>query len=200
MGPVRFLRRRFLPPVKRAVIRGHKRRGSLLVSDTTLRDGEQMPGATLDPADKLAIAHRLAAVGCHSLDCGFPASSEADREAIRMIAAEVKGPVLTALCRTLPGDIDAAHECLAGLPLQRRGVSLFIGTSPLHRRDKLGKSKAEVMRIALDAVAYAAERFIVVSLAAEDASRTEPEFLAELMREACDAGVSSFGIDRKSVV
>ena len=194
MSPLRFLRRRFVPPVKRAIIRGHKRRGSLLVSDTTLRDGEQMPGATLDPQDKLAIAHRLAAVGVHSLDCGFAASSPADVDAIRLIAAEVDGPVLTSLARTVASDIDAAHEALDGLPMHRRGVSLFIGTSPLHRRDKLRKSKSEILDIAMAAVAHAAERFSVVSLAAEDASRTEPEFLADFAREAAAAGVSSLGL------
>ena len=106
MSPFQFLRRRFVPPVKRAIIRGHKRRGSLLLSDTTLRDGEQMPGATLDPEDKLAIAKHLAAVGMHSIDCGFAASSKADADAIRLIAGEVDGPVLTSLARTVIGDID----------------------------------------------------------------------------------------------
>lgn len=194
MSVLGFLRRRFVPPVRRAIIRQHKRRGSLLVSDTTLRDGEQMPGATLDPDDKVAIAQELARVGVHSIDAGFAAASEADRDAIRRIAAAVSGPVITALARTVPGDIDAADEALDGLPLPKRGVSMFIGTSPTHRRDKLGKSKAETLRLAIDAVRHAAERFTIVSLAAEDASRTEPEFLAELATEAIAAGASSFAI------
>ena len=194
MSPLRFLRRRFVPPIRRAIIRGHRRRGSLLISDTTLRDGEQMPGATLDPDDKVAIARELAAIGVHSIDAGFAAASRQDTDAIRRIAAAVDGPVITSLARTLPSDIDAADAALEGLPLQRRGVSLFIGTSPIHRRHKLGKSRSETLKLAIDAVRHAAERFSVVSLAAEDSSRTEPDFLAELAREAIAAGISSLGL------
>src|SRR5690606_7085767 len=85
--------------VKRAVVAHHRRSKMVLFSDTTLRDGEQMPGATLEPEDKLRIALALEEAGVHSLDAGFPASSEADVEAIRRMVGVVKKPVLTALCR-----------------------------------------------------------------------------------------------------
>src|SRR3989337_1681913 len=106
--------RRAKSAVKQAVIRHHRRSGAVLFSDTTLRDGEQMPGATLEPDDKLRIALALERAGVHSLDAGFPASSAADIEAIRRMVPAVQKPVLTALCRTVRHDIDAADEALAG--------------------------------------------------------------------------------------
>lgn len=179
--------------VKRVVISHHKRSGVVLFSDTTLRDGEQMPGATLDPDEKVRIALALEEAGVHSLDAGFPASSEADVEAIRRMVGVVKKPVLTALCRTLPGDVDAADRALEGQPKHKRGVSLFCGTSPLHREHKLGKTKAEVLRIVEEAVGYAASKFEIVSFACEDASRTERDFLCECYRTAIAAGATTIG-------
>ena len=193
MSITRFLRSRVLGTVKREIVRQHRRRGSLLFSDTTLRDGEQMPGATLEPDQKVEIAQALAAYGVHSLDAGFPASSEADREAIRRMVGVVKGPVLTALCRTTRGDVDAAREVLDQQPMHKRGVSLFVGASPLHRRDKLGKTKGQVLAMIEDAVGYAAGRFSIVSFAPEDASRTETDFLHECYRTAVAAGATSLG-------
>ena len=179
--------------VKRAVISHHRRSDTVLFSDTTLRDGEQMPGATLEPEDKLRIALALEAAGVHSLDAGFPASSTADIEAIRMMIGVVTRPVLTALCRTVSGDIDAAEEALEGNPRRKRGVSLFCGTSPLHRKHKLKKDQAEVLGLITDAVAYASGKFDIVAFSPEDASRTEREYLAEVYREAIDAGATTIG-------
>lgn len=193
MSLKRFLKRRITNTVKRAVIRQHRRRGSLLFSDTTLRDGEQMPGATLDPDQKVEIALALAEMGVHSLDAGFAASSRADIEAIQKMVGVVKGPVLTSLCRTIKSDVDAAAEALEGQPGHKRGVSLFCGTSPLHRKDKLGKTKAEIVELIVETVGYAAERFEIVSFGPEDASRTEPDFLSEVYREAIAAGATSAG-------
>lgn len=192
-GFLRGARRRVTRIVKEQVIRHHKRSGTVLFSDTTLRDGEQMPGATLDPDDKLRIAQALEALGIHSLDAGFPASSEADRIAIRKMVPEVPGLVLTALCRTVQGDIDAADEALAGRPVHKRGVSLFCGTSPLHRQFKLQKSEAEILTLITDAVRYAADKFEIVTIGPEDASRTELPFLCQVLRESIDAGATSIG-------
>ena len=179
--------------VKRAVIRHHRRSGAVLFSDTTLRDGEQMPGATLDPVEKLQIAKALEAAGVHSLDAGFPASSQADIEAIQSMVGVIKKPVLTALCRTLPGDIDAADAALACNPPHKRGVSLFCGTSPLHRQFKLEKNKTEVLKLIVDSIQYAAEKFDIVAFSPEDASRTEVDFLCEVYREAIAAGATTIG-------
>ena len=179
--------------VRHAVIGHHKRSGAVLFSDTTLRDGEQMPGATLEPYEKLRIAQALEAAGVHSLDAGFPASSESDVEAIRMMIGAVKKPVLTALCRTVRSDIDAAGRALDGNPVHKSGVSLFCGTSPLHRQHKLQKDKTDVLKIITDSVAYAASKFRIVSFAAEDASRTEIDYLCKCCTEAIDAGATTVG-------
>ncbi len=179
--------------VKRAVINHHRRGDTVLFSDTTLRDGEQMPGATLEPHEKVRIALALEAAGVHSLDAGFPASSQADIEAIRLMIGVVKGPVLTALCRTVRGDIDAAEEALSGNSRHKRGVSLFCGTSPLHREHKLRKQQPEVLELVTDTVGYASSKFDIVAFSPEDASRTEPEFLVECYKAAIDAGATTIG-------
>lgn len=190
---IRKIRARVRNRVRDAVIQHHRKSGIVLFSDTTLRDGEQMPGATLDPDEKLQIAKALEAAGVHSLDAGFPASSEADVEAIRRMVGVIKRPVLTALCRTVNSDIDAAEKALEGNPLRKRGVSLFCGTSPLHRDHKLQKSKAEVVRIITDSVQYAGKAFRIIAFSPEDASRTELDFLCECYREAIDAGATTVG-------
>lgn len=179
--------------IKHAVIQHHRRSGLVLFSDTTLRDGEQMPGATLEPEEKVEIALALERAGVHSIDAGFPASSQQDVQAIRQMIGRVKKPVLTALCRTVRADIDAADRALAGQPAHKRGVSLFIGVSPLHREHKLQKTKTEILRIIADAVAYASEKFEIVAFGPEDASRTEPDFLCECYRVAIDAGATTLG-------
>ncbi len=192
-GFFRRAKKRVTGVVKQAIIRHHKNSGVVLFSDTTLRDGEQMPGATLDPDDKVRIALALEEAGVHSLDAGFPASSPADVEAIRRMIGVVKKPVLTALCRTVRGDVDAADEALDGNPTNKRGVSLFCGTSPLHRLHKLQKTETEVLKIITDSVAYACEKFEIVAFSPEDASRTEVPYLCQCYREAIDAGATTIG-------
>lgn len=187
------IRNRVRNVIRDAVIRHHRKSNVVLFSDTTLRDGEQMPGATLDPDEKVRIAQALDAAGIHSIDAGFPASSQADIEAIQKMVEVIKRPVLTALCRTLPSDIDAAYEALAGNPMHKRGVSLFCGTSPIHRQHKLGKDKAQVLKLITDAIQYAGEHFRIIAFSPEDASRTEMDFLCECYREAIDAGATTIG-------
>ena len=179
--------------IKQAVIQHHRRSGAVLFSDTTLRDGEQMPGATLEPQDKLEIALALEAAGVHSLDAGFPASSEQDIAAIRLMIGKVKKPVLTALCRTVAADVDAADRALQGQPAHKRGVSLLIGTSPLHREYKLQKSPAEILKIIRETVAYASSKFEIVAFSPEDASRTEPDFLFQCYQTAIASGATTVG-------
>ncbi|MCR9198629.1 MAG: pyruvate carboxyltransferase [Planctomycetaceae bacterium] len=187
------IRSRVRNRIRDAVIRRHKRSGYVLFSDTTLRDGEQMPGATLEPDEKVRIALALEEAGVHSLDAGFPASSQADVVAIQKMTQVVKRPVLTALCRTVRADVDAAEFALAGNPVHKKGVSLFCGTSPLHRQHKLQKSRSEVLRIITDSISYAAEKFKIIAFSPEDASRTEPDFLCECYRHAIDAGATAIG-------
>ncbi|MCA9079018.1 MAG: 2-isopropylmalate synthase [Planctomycetaceae bacterium] len=180
--------------IKQQVIQHHRRAGRVLFSDTTLRDGEQMPGATLEPSEKLEIALALERLGVHSLDAGFPASSAKDMEAIRLMVPAVKRPILTVLCRTVRDDITKADEALDGRPPHKRGVSLFCGTSPLHRRDKLRKSPSEVLEIITGSIQHALEHFDIVAFSPEDASRTEPEFLCDVYREAIAAGATTVGL------
>lgn len=187
------LSRQVIDKVRSAVISHHKRSGRVLISDTTLRDGEQMPGATLEPHEKVRIALALQEAGVHSLDAGFPASSESDTEAIRMMIGIVTRPVLTALCRTIRTDIDAADRALEGNPQHKRGVSLFCGTSPLHRVHKLNRSRTEILHIIADTVSYAAQRFRIVAFSPEDASRTEVDYLCQCYREAIAAGATTIG-------
>jgi 2-isopropylmalate synthase len=166
----------------------------VIFSDTTLRDGEQMPGASLRPDEKVQIARALAEVGVKSIDAGFPVCAPSEVEAIRRIAREVEGPVvISALCRTLRGDVDAAHEALAEAHPKRRAVSLFVSTSPLHREFKLNKTKAQLIDIITGSVQYARQFFHRVAFAPEDASNTEPDYLCEVYREAIAAGANTVG-------
>lgn len=162
-------------------------------SDTTLRDGEQMPGASLDPAAKLRIARALAEAGVASIDAGFPVCAATEIEAIQRIVREVPGPTISALCRTVREDIDKAWEALADARPDKRSVSLFVGTSPLHREYKLRRSTAELLHIIRDSIEYARQKFHIVSFSPEDASRTEPDVLCEIYREAIDAGARVVG-------
>ncbi len=180
-------------PVERLMVRRRKRRGRVYLSDTTLRDGEQMAGVRLGPDAKLAIARALADAGIDSIDAGFPAASAEERDAIRRIVAGVRGPVITALCRTARADIDHAADALAGGATYKTGVTLFVGVSPQHRRLKLARTRAEVVRMTVEAVRYARRTFRIVAVGAEDASRAEPEFLHEVYREAIAAGASTVG-------
>ncbi|HVJ86626.1 MAG TPA: pyruvate carboxyltransferase [Caulifigura sp.] len=188
-----WFKQRIKRVAKRLIIKHHRRAGRVMFSDTTLRDGEQMPGATLEPEDKVRIAVALEELGVHSIDAGFPASSQADVEAIRLINQAVSKPVLTCLARTLKGDIDAADAALAGRTTRKRAVSLFCGVSPIHRQHKHQKSQAEMLTMITDAIQYAATKFDVIAFGPEDGSRTEMDFLCQCYKEAIDAGASTIG-------
>lgn len=166
---------------------------TVYLGDTTLRDGEQMPGAALAPADKVRIARALAGCGVVALDAGFPAAAPSEIDAIRAIVREVPGIPVSALCRTLRADVDKAREAFDGAPRGRCGVSLFVGTSPLHREHKLRKDVAGIVAIVRDSVEYARTSFDAVGFSPEDASRTEPDVLCEIYREAIDAGATFVG-------
>lgn len=174
-----------------ALVRHVRRKGEVLISDTTLRDGEQMPGVSFTPEQKLQIAKSLEKAGVHSIDGGFAASSDADFEALRLIAKEAGDLVVMSLSRAIRGDIDAADRALAGRAPHKRGVSIFLGVSPVHREHKLRKTPEQILALIREAVGYAAERFQIVAFAPEDASRTEKDFLCECYSTAIDAGATS---------
>lgn len=175
----------------KAMVQHVRRSGSVLVSDTTLRDGDQAPGVDFTPSDKVRIAKLLEQTGVHSIDAGFAAASQDDAAALAMIAQSVPNLVVMSLCRAVRGDIDAADFALAGRALHRRGVGVFLAVSPAHREFKLHKTPQEILAIIDEAISYAAERFQIVAFAAEDASRTEPEFLCECYRTAINAGATT---------
>lgn len=165
----------------------------LIISDTTLRDGEQTPGALLDAADKVAIATALSAAGVKVIEAGFPAAGEREREAVRQVAEAVTDAMIVAFCRALPGDIDAAAEAFEGVSLKRCGVNLFLATSRLHLERKLHKTEAQLLEMITAAVSHAKTQFHTVTFGAEDASRSDPAFLCQAYRTALDAGATAIG-------
>src|SRR3989338_2614113 len=151
----------------------------IYIFDTTLRDGEQSPGAGLDEKGKLEVAKQLAQLRVDIVEAGFPVASQGDANAVRRIAKEVKGPVICALARTVQKDMDVALDCLK--PASRKRLHVFIATSEIHRRFKLNKAKDEILKIAVWAVDYARQKIEEVEFSPEDASRTEPAFLYQVL-------------------
>src|SRR4051794_9482550 len=128
----------------------------VLVFDTTLRDGEQAPGASMNLAQKMQVARALANLGVDIMEVRFPVASPGDFAAVEAIARQVQGPVICALARANRPDVDAALKAPA--PAPRRRVHVFLATSPLHRQHKLKMSKADVVRVATGAIEYARQR------------------------------------------
>ena len=164
----------------------------LTIFDTTLRDGEQSPGASLTPPQKLEIARQLAKLGVDVLEAGFPISSPGDFEAVHTIAKSVKGPVIAALARALKPDIEAAAKSLA--PAKNHRIHIFLATSPIHRKFKLRKAEEEIQRLAVDAVKLARKYTDNIEFSPEDASRTEPAFLYKVLEAVIDAGATTVNI------
>ncbi|TMA12287.1 MAG: 2-isopropylmalate synthase, partial [Deltaproteobacteria bacterium] len=164
----------------------------VLVFDTTLRDGEQAPGASMNFAQKLQVARALASLGVDVMEVGFPVASPGDFQAVETIARQVEGPVICALARALRPDVDAALKALA--PAPRHRVHVFLATSPIHREHKLRMTPAEVVRVATGAIEYARERCQDVEFSAEDAARTELDFLTEVVERAIEAGATTINI------
>jgi len=164
----------------------------ITIFDTTLRDGEQCPGASLTPPEKLEIAKQLARLGVDVIEGGFPIASPGDAQAVKLIAQTVKGPTIAALARSLPADIDAAAAALA--PAKRKRIHVFLATSPIHRKYKLRKAQEEIVRQAVWAVKYARRYSRDVEFSPEDASRTEPEFLHTVVEAVIAAGATTVNI------
>ena len=164
----------------------------VIVFDTTLRDGEQAPGASMNLAQKLQVARVLGHLGVDVIEAGFPVASPGDFEAVQAIARSIEGTTVAALARASRGDIDRAAEALA--PATRSRLHVFLATSPIHRQHKLKMSREEVLRMAVSSVEHARSRCEDVEFSAEDAARTEPEFLAEVVERVIEAGASTINI------
>ena len=165
---------------------------NVLIFDTTLRDGEQAPGNSLTPEEKLRLARQLDALGVDVIEAGFPAASEGDYRSVREIAAEVRRPVIAALARCTERDIDLAGEALGGA--ERARIHVFISTSDLHMREKLRLSRDEVVERARAAVRRARQCTDDVEFSAEDASRTDPDFLCRVVQAAIEEGATTINL------
>ncbi|SDM14137.1 2-isopropylmalate synthase [Halarsenatibacter silvermanii] len=160
--------------------------------DTTLRDGEQSPGVNLNIKDKLRIAEQLAALNVDVIEAGFPISSEGDFRAVNKIAEEVSGPIIAGLARTKKEDIDRAWEAIK--PASRPRIHTFIATSQIHMEHKLRKSPEEVLEESVRAVERAKSYTDDVEFSAEDAVRSDRDFLCELFEAVIEAGATTVNI------
>lgn len=164
----------------------------VIVFDTTLRDGEQAPGFSMSPDDKVRMARLLAVLKVDVVEAGFAAASPGDEEAVRRVVGEVEGPVFCSLARATEADIDAAWRSLRAA--RDRRIHIFLGASPIHRAAKLKMSTDQVLAAVDRAVRYAATRFDDIEFSPEDAIRTEPAFLAEVCEVAAAAGAGTLNI------
>jgi 2-isopropylmalate synthase len=167
----------------------------IIIFDTTLRDGEQCPGATLNVDEKLVIARQLARLGVDVIEAGFAFASPGDFEAVQKIAKTVgtdDGPVICSLARAIKADIEAAAEALK--PARHARIHTFISTSDIHLEYQLKKSRAEVLAIAEEMVAYAKTFMDDVEFSTMDATRTDPEYLYQVLERAIAAGATTINI------
>ncbi|MBA4494529.1 2-isopropylmalate synthase [Paenactinomyces guangxiensis] len=159
---------------------------TIYIFDTTLRDGEQSPGVNLSASEKVEIATQLERLGVNVIEAGFAASSPGDLQAVREVAKTVKNSSVCSLSRSVQGDIDQAWEALQAA--ESPYLHIFLATSPIHRQYKLRMSKEQVLERAEEAIRYAKRFFPVVEFSAEDAGRTEIDFLCEVADRAIQAG------------
>jgi len=165
----------------------------IIIFDTTLRDGEQCPGASMNLREKLEIARQLARLKVDVIEAGFPVISDGDFASVQTIAREIKGPVICGLARCVPRDIDAVAEAIK--PAGTRGrIHVVLATSKIHREFKLNKAKNEILRLAVEAVKRAKSFVDDVEFSPEDGSRTEPDFLVEVCRAVVAAGATTVNI------
>ncbi len=165
----------------------------IIIFDTTLRDGEQCPGASMNLREKLEVARQLARLQVDVIEAGFPVISDGDFLSVNSIAKEIKGPIIAGLARCVAKDIDAAGEALK--PAGRRArIHVFLATSKIHREFKLGKARDEILRLAVDGVKRAKSHVDDVEFSPEDASRTEPDFLVEVCQSVIAAGATTVNI------
>ncbi|MEA2451593.1 MAG: 2-isopropylmalate synthase [Actinomycetota bacterium] len=162
------------------------------IFDTTLRDGEQSPGISLNLKEKVEIAEQLARLGVDVIEAGFPVSSDGEWDAVRAIASSVRGPVIAALARTDPADIDRALDAIS--VAHRPRIHTFIATSEIHMTAKLRMTPAQVLEAASGAVTRARASVDDVEFSCEDATRSDPVFLAEVFNAARLAGATTLNL------
>ena len=164
----------------------------IIIFDTTLRDGEQAPGASLNQKEKLDIAYQLEKLGVDVIEAGFPVSSPGDFESVKRIAREIKRPVICALARATPRDIHTAYQAIK--PARHARIHVFLATSKIHMKYKLKKAEDEILRLAVKAVKGARNICDDIEFSPEDASRTEKEFLYRVVEAVIKAGAETINI------
>ena len=164
----------------------------ITVFDTTLRDGEQSPGCSMNLQEKLRVAHQLDRLGVDVVEAGFPIASDGDFEAAKAIAAVIRRPIIAGLARACRPDIERAWEALQGAARPRTHV--FLATSDIHLKYKLRITREECLAHAREAVAYAKSLCNDVEFSPEDATRTDPEFLCQVLEAVVEAGASTLNI------
>ena len=164
----------------------------VIIFDTTLRDGEQSPGISLNSAEKLEIAYQLARLGVDVIEAGFPIASVGDFEAVRAIAREVHGPVIAGLARAHAADIERAAEAVRDAPRPR--IHTFISTSDIHIEHQLQSTRADVLGQARAAVAHAKSFVDDVEFSPMDATRADVDFTAEVLTAALEEGATTINI------
>lgn len=166
--------------------------GRVYIFDTTLRDGEQSPGISLGVREKLEIAEQLHRLGVDIIEAGFPATSPGDFEAVKRISEKISGTIICGLARAVPGDIDTAWEALKAA--ERPLIHTFISTSDLHLKHQLKMSRDEVVRIAREAVSRARNYCPDVEFSPMDATRSDPEFLYQVLEAVIEEGARILNI------
>ena len=164
----------------------------LIIFDTTLRDGEQAPGFSMRIDEKLRMARQLAKLGVDIIEAGFPIASEADAEAVRAVSTQIQGPVIAALARCNRADIERAAWALE--PAKRRRIHVFIATSDLHLERKLRMSRATCLKMAMEAVRHARTFTDDVQFSAEDATRSDPDFLWHVVEGVIQCGAKTINL------
>lgn len=162
------------------------------IFDTTLRDGEQSPSCSMTLKEKIRVAKQLEKLGVDVIEAGFAASSKKDSQAIMEISKAVSEPIITSLARLVRSDIDAASESLKYA--KKRRIHVFIATSKIHMRDKLGMSEDEVLSKVEELVSYAKKHIDDIEFSAEDATRSEIPFLTKVLQTAIDCGATTINI------
>jgi 2-isopropylmalate synthase len=164
----------------------------VLIFDTTLRDGEQSPGCSMTQPEKLRVARALADLGVDIIEAGFPCASRGDWEAVNAVAREVQGPIIAGLARCVREDIELAAKALA--PATNKRIHVFLATSAIHRQFKLNMAREQIVKSAVEGVQMAREFCDNVEFSPEDASRTELDFLAEVVEAVIAAGATTVNI------
>ncbi len=164
----------------------------IIIFDTTLRDGEQSPGVSLNMAEKLQIGRQLEKLGVDVLEAGFPVASQGDFEGVKRLADEIRGLQVAALARSSQKDIDIAWDAIKNGANPR--IHVFLATSDIHLKYKLNKTREEALEIARSAVGYAAKYTSNVEFSAEDASRSDLDYLCKVFETVIDAGARTVNL------